>query len=85
MARLMNLQSTEITFISEISEDTLVMLNDDIYCSFDKPSRVGAGDTASVFPRDDIVHLFDRSALGWIAVKVINHLGNEVMKVSWVG
>jgi hypothetical protein len=31
MVRLLNLQSTEITFIPEINEDALLMLNDDIH------------------------------------------------------
>jgi len=58
--------------IAEIGEDMSDLLNGDIFCRYNKRSRVGAGDTASVFPHDDISRPFDKSTSGWIAVEVGN-------------
>lgn len=52
MARVRSPLTTEFPFKAEISEDAQVMLNDDIFCLFDKPSKVGPGATASGVPND---------------------------------
>lgn len=72
--------------IAEIGEAAVAVIDGDITCPFDKPSKVGAGDTAaSAVVSGGVFRLVDRRKSGRIAVKVINHLGDEVMKVFKTG
>lgn len=70
--------------IVESSEDALAVLDYGIFCSFHHSSRVGAGDTANAVVKGGVFRFIGKRKSGRIALKVVNHLGDEVMKVSRV-
>jgi len=61
--------------------DTLAKVQGDAQKAVEKTTKAEIGKDASATLNSDAPRPFDKPKSGRIAVKVINHLGNAVMKV----